>query len=209
MVNRSENGFTTVELMVALTLAFVLAGFVYSAAHFSHKLFAQWQKRAQTESAAWLCIQALQKDLLHAQQIIVAEPQALALRSAEQQTISYRLNERRLYRNDECLLSFAIKIDSLTFYYFKRVAVAEQKPILQNPLEVFHPRTPEEFANIALIEVVLTLRGHSAVTINAFTQQRCVEKMHTRFYHREHRGSSLRGHTRLQPEQYRKRKNLV
>lgn len=174
MVNRSESGFTTVELMIALTLAFVLAGFVYAASHFPHRLFVQWQERAQIESAAWLCVQTLQKDLLHAKQIIVAEPQTLALRSAEQQTISYHLNERRLYRNDECLLSFAIKIDSLAFSYFKRAAAAELQPLSQNRFEVFHPRGPTEFAEIAFIEVALTLRAHSTVTIKVALQPRMI-----------------------------------
>lgn len=172
MVKRAQNGFTTVELLVALTLAFMLAGFVSAAVYFAQKLSTQWQERMQVEAAALLCVQALQKDLWRAQQIVQADSQTFTLLDAEQRVIAYEYRAPHLYRNETRVASFALEIASCKMRYFKLAPEDSLGTHDKEQFEIFWPRLSADLANIVLLEITLTLRRKSTATIKVVLHPR-------------------------------------
>lgn len=156
-MRKSEAGFTTVELIVAIQIAVLLAGFVYAVFYFSTKLFGEWREKSELENAAFLCARSLQQDILHASQIETAGEYELALRTMSDQLVTYELEGHRLMRNLRPLLSSDVRVDSLVFRYVKHDTSAGTALRSAPALKYFNPTNELEIAQIPLIEYEIIL----------------------------------------------------
>jgi type II secretory pathway component PulJ len=148
-------GFTTVELLVALQIAFLVAGFVYAAYLMASRLAGHWRQKVDLESAAMLCLHPLTEEVVQAKQIMNAHATELILIDDENRQIAYRLESHRLYRNQLPVSSHQTHVLALQFRY-ARIDTAEVTwPGHSRPLIYFQPKTAKDHANIALVEVEL------------------------------------------------------
>jgi type II secretory pathway component PulJ len=161
-MKKNAAGFTTIELLVALQIAFLVAGFVYGAYLMASRLAARWQHKVDLESAAVLCVHPLIEDVVEAKQIISAHATELILIDDENRQIAYRLENNGLYRNQRLVSSHQTQVLALQFRY-ARIDTAEVTwPSSSRPLVYFQPKTAEDHANIALVEVEMVLGNDKA-----------------------------------------------
>ncbi len=156
-MRKSEAGFTTVELIVAIQIAFLLAGFVYAVFFFSSKLFGEWREKNELENAAFLCSRRLQQDILDASQILTARERELSLRTMNDQPVTYELEGRHLIRNHLPLLSSEVRVDSLVFRYIKHDTTAGVAQHSSSALKFFIPKHEIEIVQLFLIEYEISL----------------------------------------------------
>lgn len=151
-MRKSAAGFTTVELLVAMQIALLLAGFIYGVYFFSAKLFAAWRHQVELENTAQLCMRALTQEILHAPQIIAANDSTLALKNQRDQVVTFARQKGLLLRNRQPLYS---PIQRLVFRYAKTDSVAGRRMLKMSAPAYFHPRAVDELSQIALIEIEL------------------------------------------------------
>ena len=167
-MRKSEVGFTTVELIVAIQIAFLLAGFVYAAFYFSSQLFGEWREKSELENAAFLCARSLQQDILHASQILTAGDRELTLRTMSDQLVTYELEGRRLMRNHQRLLSSDVKVDSIVFRYVKRDTSTGATLRSALALKYFIPTNELEITQISLVEYeIILVKGKQLMSMKS------------------------------------------
>jgi hypothetical protein len=156
-VRKNEAGFTTVELIVTIQIAFLLAGFVYAVFYFSSRFFGEWREKSELENAAFLCARSLQHDVLHTSNIVAAGDRVLRLRTISDRLVTYELESQRLMREHRPLLSSDVRVDSLVFRYAKHDTSAGTTRRAAPGLKYFIPTNEPEIAQISLIEYEIVL----------------------------------------------------
>lgn len=150
-------GFTTVELLIAMQMALLLAGFVYAAYFFAARLAANWRQKIALENAAPLCMRTLAQEILLAQQIMAASDTVLVLKSPRGMIASFAVQNGVLHRNQQPLHSAALQIRRLVFRYAKIDSVVGRRMLKISAPAYFHPQTAAELSQIALIEIELMI----------------------------------------------------
>jgi hypothetical protein len=112
-MNHKERGYTTIELMVAISLSLIFIGFVYSVYHFSIRLTRSWDEKICLEDQVLICMDRLNRDLIAASEIKVLGADTLAVIVRDKQ-IGYRIRKGVLYRN-----GFRIHSDKIVVTEFK------------------------------------------------------------------------------------------
>ena len=97
-MNPREKGYTTIELMVAISLSLIFIGFVYSVYHFSIRLTRSWNEKINLEDQALICMDRLNRDLIAASEILIYGTDTLAVVIRGQQ-IGYGIRNGDLFRN--------------------------------------------------------------------------------------------------------------
>jgi type II secretory pathway component PulJ len=176
-MKKNTAGFTTVELLVALQIAFLVAGFIYGAYLLASQLAARWQHKVDLENAAVLCLHPLTEEVVKAKQIMSADAARLTFIGAENHQIAYRVENGRLYRNQQPISSYQAQVLALQFRY-ARINTAEVT--WQNsstPLIYFQPQTAKEHASIALVEIEMVLgNGKAQLQIKTTVHPRQLSK---------------------------------
>ncbi len=161
-MKKNAAGFTTVELLVALQIAFLVAGFVYAAYLMASQLATRWRQKVDLESAAVLYVHPLIEGVVKANQIISARATELTLSDDENRQITYRFESHGLYRNQQPISSHQAQVIALQFRY-ARIDTAEVTwRNSSKPLAYFQPKTAEDHANIALVEMEMVLGNGKA-----------------------------------------------
>ncbi len=111
-MNPREKGYTTIELMVAISLSLIFIGFVYSVYHFSIRLTRSWDEKINLENQALICMDRLNRDLITASEILIYGTDTLAVLIQNKQ-IGYGIRNGDLFRN-----SFRINSDKFTISQF-------------------------------------------------------------------------------------------
>ncbi|MGH7600505.1 MAG: hypothetical protein ACREOI_29470 [bacterium] len=155
-------GFTTVELLVALQIAFLVAGFVYGAYLMASQLATRWRQKVDLESAAMLCLKPLTEDVVKANQLISAHTIELTLIDDESRQITYRFENDGLYRNQRPVSSHQTQVLALQFRYARLDTAEAAWPGHSRPLVYFQPKTAKDHANIALVEMEMVLSNGKA-----------------------------------------------
>jgi hypothetical protein len=161
-MKKASAGFTTVELLVALQIAFLVAGFVYGAYLMASRLATHWRQKIDLESAAMLCLHRLSEDIVKTNQIISADTTQLTLIDAAGRQIVYRLENNGLSRNQRPLSSHQAHVLALQFRYARTDTAEVRWPGHSKPFVYFQPQTVEDHANIALVEVEMVLGNGKA-----------------------------------------------
>ncbi len=176
-MKKNTAGFTTVELLVALQIAFLVAGFVYAAYLMASQLATHWRQKVDLESAAMLCLHPLTEDVVKAKQIMSAHATELTLIDVENRQIAYHFENNGLYRNQRPVSSHQAQVLALQFRY-ARIDTAEATwPGHSRPLVYFQPQTAKDYANIALVEVEIVLgNGKAQLQIKTTAHPRKLRK---------------------------------
>ena len=98
--SKKNHGFTTVELLVAIALSFILISVIYSAYHFSFRYPKIWNTKITLENTALLCMKRFSRDLLSAKQISTREMEEIILTMETGPPVTYHIENDRLFRND-------------------------------------------------------------------------------------------------------------
>ena len=118
MKNRND-GFTTVELLMAIATSFIIIGFIYSAYYFSLRITKSWNEKIYLENNAMLCIDRLTNDLVNASEIVIMKEDTLLLLSNDGQFISYKYQNQNLYRNGFQINDQELRIPDLSIHVIK------------------------------------------------------------------------------------------
>jgi Tfp pilus assembly protein PilE len=162
MMKNNAAGFTTVELLVALQIAFLVAGFVYAAYLTASQLATRWRQKVDLESAAMLCLHPMIEEIVKAKQIMSADATELTLLNYENRQLEYRFENYRLYRNQQPITSHQAPVLALRFRYARADTAEVTWPSSSSPLFYFQPKTVADHANIALVEVEMVLGNGKA-----------------------------------------------
>jgi len=154
-MRRAVAGFTTVELLIAMQITLLLAGFIYAAYFFSAKLSATRRHKVELENTAQLCMRTLTQEILHAQQIVAANDSGLVLKNQREKVVAFAIQNGLLYRNQQPLHSTEVRIQQLVFRYAKTDSVVDHRMIKMSAPAYFYPQTVDELSQIALIEIAL------------------------------------------------------
>ncbi|MCI0693275.1 hypothetical protein L0337_14880 [candidate division KSB1 bacterium] len=177
LMKKNEAGFTTVELLVALQIAFLVAGFVYAAYLMASQLATRWRQKFDLEGAAMLCLHPLTEEVVKANQIISANATELTLIDDENRQIAYSFENNRLHRNQRPVSSHQAQVLALQFRYARIDTAKTTWQTQSKPLVYFQPRTAKDHANIALVEVEIVLgNGKAQLQIKTTAHPRRLRK---------------------------------
>jgi type II secretory pathway component PulJ len=95
---KAEWGFTSLELLVAMTVTAILATTIYMTYHFSLKQLKTWQHRTDLERDASLCIDRFVGDVQTASFILIGANEVLIIRDPND-SIAYVFEDSLLFRN--------------------------------------------------------------------------------------------------------------
>ncbi len=172
-MNHKEKGFTTVELLMAITITFITVGFVYGLYYASQRTLHKWNQKINLEDAAFICIKQMTNDIVHAYSIKVISSDSLVIAQTHNEQILYcRLNEN-LYRNGYPLLDQDHRIVDWSFQEHSKFSTDE------NQEDFFIQDNTWQFGNqdylpeIPIFEVELTLADDAQnITIRSAIQMR-------------------------------------
>lgn len=156
-MKKSEAGFTTTELLIAIQLTFLLIGFLYAGYSFSLRLSKTWRDRMALENAAAVCMRAMVHDIRQAATILRARDKELALLTDSGKQIVYQLQNGRIMRNGQPVSTLSTIMETITFRYATMNNEEVSRGFTQNRLKYFSPRTTSDKAQIALVRIELAL----------------------------------------------------
>lgn len=84
---KDENGYTIVELVVAMGMVSIIVGLAFMVYHFSLREMRNWRERLAVENSAHIVVNALTNDITWMQQLLLAEPKALSFIRAQGDTV--------------------------------------------------------------------------------------------------------------------------
>lgn len=114
---KNMKGFTSVELMVAMAVTCIIAGFLYSVYFFSMKLSKSWRERIAGEDTAVICMHRLTGDLIRTHAMYGFGEEKWILYMNDDSQIVYERQDDNLFRNGYRLNSPYIGIYGLTMKY--------------------------------------------------------------------------------------------
>ena len=106
-------GFTSVELMVAMAVTSIIAGFLYSVYFFSMKLSKSWREKMAGEDTAVICMHRLTEDLIRAHRIDRFDDAKWILYLDDDKRILYERQDNNLFRDGYRLYNSSIGIYGL------------------------------------------------------------------------------------------------
>lgn len=74
---KNTSGYTTIELLIAMQLAFLVISLAYTSYEFSQQFFKKWEQKSQLESHLAVCSKTLSTSLWQINQIISADQKSL------------------------------------------------------------------------------------------------------------------------------------
>jgi hypothetical protein len=98
-VKTSERGFTSIEIIVTLTIGMTLAGFIYTSNHFSIRMMRRWEEKMGMDQIAWVGLDKMSRDLTGARSIRAAGDSSLSITDGEGGSVLYRFSNGCLFRN--------------------------------------------------------------------------------------------------------------
>ena len=96
---KEDDGYTLVELVVALLVMLVLAGFLYSIYLAMTRYVEPWQRTIMVEDQAHLILHRLSADLAYAEQLISEGNGTWTLIYAGDRAVQYSYRDSTLWRN--------------------------------------------------------------------------------------------------------------
>ena len=94
-----ESGFTTVELMTAMAVTFILCGFLYSVYFFSLRISRRWQDRVKLVDATALCMHRLTGDLIRCASVDCMHDTTWIITPERGDCMAYAWRDSALFRN--------------------------------------------------------------------------------------------------------------
>ena len=136
-----KDGFTSIELMVAIAVLFIIIAFVYSAYFFTLKIYKVWNEKLSCERTAMICMNSLTEDIIHATEILRLNENTLVLLNDDTRMIVYRTKNDNLYRNRFCVNPPEVKIYDLSFSFIENKAFSKQPRMIKIKFTVGSLRT--------------------------------------------------------------------
>ena len=129
---RPENGFTTVELIIAIQLSLIVIGLVYVSYLLSVKLVDKWQTKVQVENQLASISKSITVNLTGISEIISAREDDIMAIKDDGDTINYRLRETFSF-NKHILQDSNLKFGhGEILYYVRPVQVTSNITVLKN-----------------------------------------------------------------------------
>jgi hypothetical protein len=113
----NEHGYTTVELIIAMSMVGLITVFAYSVYIFTLKGIHYWQNRIQTENSAQIIINVMQEDLIKLESFFTIGEESIAFTTTDDDTISYWIEENQLLRNGKEMILNKDTATALRFNY--------------------------------------------------------------------------------------------
>lgn len=89
----SHSGYTTVELLIAMQLSFLVIGLAYTSYEFSQHFFKKWRQKSQLESHLAVCSKTLSTSLWQINQVIYSDRKNLWATKTTGDTLQINLTE--------------------------------------------------------------------------------------------------------------------
>ncbi len=70
---KNNSGYTTIELLIAMQLSFLVISLAYTSYEFSQQFFKKWQQKSQLESQVAICSKTLSTSLWQINQVISSD----------------------------------------------------------------------------------------------------------------------------------------
>ncbi len=115
---KDTRGFTTVELLVAMTITGLVVGVSYKSYFFYQQNFVRWRERTGLEEASRRVMITLPNDIQTLRRILQAEDEAMTFMSQNRDIITYRFYKRNIFKNERPLLNKGFFVKKLQFRYF-------------------------------------------------------------------------------------------
>lgn len=161
---KNKQGYTLVELMIAIQLTFLIVGFVYYSFLSSQQLLKSWQNRYRTENDIAMISQLCSKLLSELHIIQVAEKHKLSGLNLQGEFMELSLNENFKYNDNEILFQ-CLKVQKGHFIY--TLENPEDRGLLISKQNV----TPAEIPFIIGLELKLIVESeHRKLTIKIFNR---------------------------------------
>lgn len=173
-LKKSKTGFTTVELMIAISISFTIISLIYSVYFFSIRISRSWREKIKLEHIALICMDRLTRDIVNASEIQTMGHNKLALLLNDNRNIVYRIQNNDLYRNSFCMNFHDIKIYNLSFRYIENESILEN----QHSSDVsLNPKNERNTSENPLIAVELTAgSSKKRLTLHSAVHQRNFDK---------------------------------
>lgn len=158
-------GFTSLEMLVAITLSFILISVIYSAYHFSLRYPRIWNDKMKLENNALLCMRQMSLDILECDWIEYNHNQEIYLSSEVSEMITYRIENERLLRNDKGFNDDPVRLVDF------QLRPVESKPDIESLLQFTNEvkQTPHE---TWIIEMTFKNRSSRLTLSNAISPRR-------------------------------------
>jgi type II secretory pathway component PulJ len=146
-----NDGYTVIELIVAIQLSLIVIGLVYVSYLFLSNMLGRWQDKIQRESLLASISQNISKDLSEAVRILEADPQKMVFIKTGGDTIGYYLNDN-LYINGKPLENKALKFSLGKLDYFTAPSSSSTQLQKRDQVEV------QNLDKIQIVETELEFR---------------------------------------------------
>jgi type II secretory pathway component PulJ len=133
---KDENGYTIIEIVVAMGMVSIIAGLAFMVYNFSLREMRNWRERLAMENSAHIVVNALANDIIGMQQLLLAESKALKFIRAQGDTAFISIMNDSLLIQRQNRFTKPLVSEKSYFNYFK-----------------------EDLNRIKLIEIVLVLGG--------------------------------------------------
>jgi len=144
-----NSGYTTIELLIAMQLTFMIIGLAYSSYLFSRNLIIRWQEKIRIEGQLVVLSKTVSNHLWGIRQILQAKETEILAIKLSGDSLRLRLDEG-VYINRDTLTISPLKIRGGKFIYFLRSEWPDD--LVQSTESIY----PEDLTNIAAIRVELS-----------------------------------------------------
>ncbi len=100
---KEESGYTLVEIMVALSMSFIVIGLGYAALHFTQVRYKEWQVQEQVMRKQHTIQKMIYNDISQARKVLSIEPNLLQLQDKRDSLLVYSYKDSILYRNERIM----------------------------------------------------------------------------------------------------------
>lgn len=107
----NTQGFTSVELTIALLIASIIIGFIYAVYHFSLSYSRKWEEKIELENNAFLSMNQLTTDMREGEDILNSEDNHIFVQNSEE-NIHYYYTVDSLQRNNFRINSENCRLDT-------------------------------------------------------------------------------------------------
>lgn len=165
---KNEHGYTTVELIIAMSMVGLITIFAYSVYIFALKGVHYWQNRVQMENSAHIVINAMTDDLLKLENFFSIREESIAFATTDIDTISYWIEENQLLRNGENMILNENIMTAVRFSYLGNdLALDDNLDGVVDPNEIDlndnNQIDAREFEEISYIEMALSLSNGNRI----------------------------------------------
>ena len=159
-MKNKPNGFTIVELLIAIQITLLLIGFIYSIYIFTLKLSNSWEHKVRIESVADLCMRTLTKDLIETTEIIEAVSDSISFLNIQGNKINYICRNGKLFRNQKIIHSDGVEVLQLRFRFWQNDVPLQSDLAMPDDLDPFQHLakiTRKQLSQVSLLEIWLLL----------------------------------------------------